>query len=573
MRTNIGTEVLITGLLLGMTACSGTVAPDAGPPVGDTGTTPTVDSGPAEPPPPLRESVDLLLVVDNSNSMTEEQASFGAELPELIRSLSLITDQLSVGIVTTDMGTGGFTVPTCARSDLGDDGVLRTTGQTAIAGCAATYPSFLEFDPAVGADAFAADLGCVAAAGTGGCGFEQQLDAMLKAISPAAPTDWTAPGYAPPTFFGGSAGHADGANAGLIEAGSVLAVVLLTDEEDCSASDPDLYNPSSATYGATDLNLRCFAHADAALHATSRYVDGLLQLRHRPERVVFVPIAGVPSDLTPLPGASIDWPRLIGPAGTRDPRMDERVDPANPSRLTPSCNTPRGLAFPPIRMLQVAQALEERGATVGIGSICAETGYAQPVYDAISRALCGPAGCTPSCAPSCADRACGDDGCGGSCGSCGAGDECVPAATSASCLNQYRGQIMGGRASASTSEGSCGVDFVARIADDGRVTFLDSAGGSLSNLPCGMSVGGRTLTLRLNDRSDYRVSPTGEITGTVTVRAEYVRGRTFEAGMDGMLTGDGTLFDGRMTGLPQTVDLTEIEVTVREVTFQAPWPR
>ena len=132
---------------------------------------------------------------------------------------------------------------------------------------------------------------------------------------------------------------------------------------------------------------------------------------------------------------------------------------------------------------------------------------------------------------------------------------------------------MGGRACASTSEGSCGVDFVARIADDGRVTFLDSAGGSLSNLPCGMSVGGRTLTLRLNDRSDYRVSPTGEITGTVTVRAEYVRGRTFEAGMDGMLTGDGTLFDGRMTGLPQTVDLTEIEVTVREVTFQAPWPR
>ncbi|HEV3485648.1 MAG TPA: hypothetical protein VG106_09590, partial [Vicinamibacterales bacterium] len=53
-------------------------------------------------------------------------------------------------------------------------------------------------------------------AGTGGCGFEQQLEAVLKALSPASPTAWTAAGYVAPTFFAGSTGHALGANAGFV---------------------------------------------------------------------------------------------------------------------------------------------------------------------------------------------------------------------------------------------------------------------------------------------------------------------------------------------------------------------
>jgi hypothetical protein len=76
-------------------------------------------------------------------------------------------------------------------------------------------------------------------------------------VSSAAPTAWTAPGFTPPVFHGATRGHADGANAGFLRPGSTLAIVLLSDSDDCSAEDVELFDPGSAIYGSTDLNLRC----------------------------------------------------------------------------------------------------------------------------------------------------------------------------------------------------------------------------------------------------------------------------------------------------------------------------
>jgi hypothetical protein len=341
------------------------------------------------------DKVDLLFMVDNSNSMDQEQAALIAELPSLIRILTTgdfddsdglplgddpndfePVKDLHVGIVTSDMGTGGFMVPTCARSDFGDDGLLRTQGNVA-AGCMATYPPFLGFVTGGDPDAFATQVACVAVTGTGGCGFEQQLEALLKAASPSAPTAWTAPGYTAPRFFQDTFGHADRENDGFIRAESVLALVPVTDEEDCSARDPELFNPTSATYGSTDLNLRCFAHADAALHPISRFVDGFLQLRERPGLLVYAPITGIPQDLVPDADDASDYERLVSPDPTvRDDRMEERVDPSMPTRLMTSCTNTipeRGSAFPPVRIVRVAQELENRGAGVTVQSICEDS--------------------------------------------------------------------------------------------------------------------------------------------------------------------------------------------------------
>lgn len=359
------------------------------------------DAGVAEP----TNELDLLVMVDNSGSMTEEQWSFSLELPNLLGVLGtgdydgdgsttgpddFEPFDIHFGVITSDMGTGGFTVPTCARADFGDDGILRTQGRTDIAGCMATYPAFLRFLPGVDdPDETARDFACVAVAGTGGCGFEQPLEAILKALSPSAPTPEVAPGYTAPVFFRNTFGHGDTNNDGFLRRDSVLAIVMLTDEEDCSARDPELFNLSSAVYGATDLNLRCLAHAEDAVHPISRYVDGFLQLRRFPSRLVFVPIAGVPVDLARLPLTPTLWDVLISedPA-VRDDRMEERVDPAMPSRLIPSCNVPgRGVAFPPVRIVRVAERLQRLGAEVAIGSICQES-FAGPI-DAIVRAARG----------------------------------------------------------------------------------------------------------------------------------------------------------------------------------------
>mgnify|MGYP001302839282 CR=1 FL=1 len=338
--------------------------------------------------------VDLLLLVDDSNSMTEEQESLAVELPALVRALVeppdadgdgdpdwLAVTDLQVGVITTDMGTGGFTVPTCARSDFGDDGILRTIGRTDVAGCMATYPSFLTFEPATGSpDAFAFDVSCVARTGTGGCGFEQPLEAVLKALSPSAPTPWTGPGYAAPTFFRNTFGHADTVNEGFVRTDTLLAVVVVTDEEDCSASDPALFDPTSPIYGATDLNLRCFAFADSALHPVERYVRGLAALRaNRPDLLAFGLIAGVPGELAVSQPSDADFARILA-----DARMQEVVDPAMPSRLTPSCNTPgRRLAFPPRRLVEVARRLTGHRSTVQ--SICQDD--FSPAAAAIARLL------------------------------------------------------------------------------------------------------------------------------------------------------------------------------------------
>jgi len=263
-----------------------------------------------------------------------------------------------VGVVDSDMGTGGFLVPTCFESNFGDDGILQTRGNTAISGCAESYPSFLEFQPARDdPTVFAADVTCVAALGTGGCGFEQHLDAMLKAVTPSTSST---------TFARGTRGHGDVENGGFLRVDSVLGVILLADEDDCSASDGDLFNQSSARY-AGDLNLRCFQFPEA-IYPVSRYVSGLTDLRPgQPERVVYAAIVGVPTDLVADPDA-IDYSAILA-----DPRMQQAPDPSMPSRLTPSCNVVgRGLAFPAVRITQVAQGLRAAGAHTVVQSVCQE---------------------------------------------------------------------------------------------------------------------------------------------------------------------------------------------------------
>ena len=326
------------------------------------------------------DKVDLLFMIDNSGSMSQEQASLASEIPNLVtvlasgvsgdRTFPPVND-LRVGVVSSDMGTGGFTIPTCNEPNFGDDGILNRAvmgaGCTAIGGGA---PPFLGFQPAMGGNAtdFGNQVACIANLGTQGCGFEQQLDAVLKALTPQA---GTIPSTGMPVaFVNGSRGHGDGANEGFLRDDSLLAIIMLTDEDDCSASNPDLFNRDSATFTDPDLNLRCSRYADQAVHPVSRYVDGLLALR-TPDLLVFGAITGIPVNLAPAAGEPTNWEALVGDEAVRDPRMVERPDPMMPSQLTPACAVAgRGEAYPALRIGRVARSLEEAEAGVVIQSIC-----------------------------------------------------------------------------------------------------------------------------------------------------------------------------------------------------------
>ena len=153
-------------------------------------------------------------------------------------------------------------------------------------GCLPTYPKFLRFQPGPGSepDDFAQDVSCVALnLGTDGCGFEQQLEATLKAITPASCDE----PYC--VFSEATRGHAGPGGENTVGADlfvrpdSLLALVLVTDEDDCSAADPEVFNLNSTVYPEREANLRCFRfkdHPNQPVHPISRYVDGFLATRH-----------------------------------------------------------------------------------------------------------------------------------------------------------------------------------------------------------------------------------------------------------------------------------------------------
>ncbi|MEM6954734.1 MAG: hypothetical protein AAF411_02370 [Myxococcota bacterium] len=335
------------------------------------------------------DKVDLLLVVDNSGSMREEQASLAEEIPGLINALATgqlgdrefpAVRDLRVGVVSTDMGTGGFG-NLCPEPMRGDDGVLIRGS-----GCDSPDMPFLGFQPDLGGDAnaFATSVACRANLGTAGCGFEQQLDAMLKAVTPST---------SPIRFTGGTRGNNDTANEGFVRDDALLAVIMLTDEDDCSAANPIIFNQDNSAmpqFNDPRLNLRCssilYGNDPTVVHPVQRYVaDGLLTLKN-PEEIVFAAIVGIPTELSAeFAGETPNYDLLTGDPspgcteGCRDPNLVERPQDAaaggDPSLLVPSCDQTaagRGLAFPPVRIARVARDLDAAGAASVVQSICQE---------------------------------------------------------------------------------------------------------------------------------------------------------------------------------------------------------
>jgi hypothetical protein len=187
---------------------------------------------------PLATALDVLLVVDNSNSMGDEQQALIAGLPDFIEVLENLDGGLPdihIGVVSTDVGAGPFSDASCPLN--GDDGALLvpdsrcgiTTGESFLRSAPTADGRATNFGGSL-TDAF----GCMAALGVNGCGFEQPLEAVRRALEP-------------------------GANEGFRRPGALLAIVFLTDEDDCSAMDDGLYTPDETVLGPRS-SFRCFEY-------------------------------------------------------------------------------------------------------------------------------------------------------------------------------------------------------------------------------------------------------------------------------------------------------------------------
>jgi hypothetical protein len=401
------------------------------------------------------DQLDLLFVIDNSGSMEEEQDKLEAQLTRLVRILTSgdlnqdgdkedETDfepvgSLHLGVVSSNMGTLGQlddTVPSCKEK--GDDGVLLdnvSDAQSANPDCAGVDVSdYMKFetkgvdDVAAAAEKVANDFSCVAVLGIEGCGLEQQLEAMLKAVVPGKEGQENL-GWDPQvTFAGDVGGHGDGKNEGFVRTDAVLAIIHVSDEEDCSITekgktlfsqgDDQTYNGPDGDFAAgtpVGLNFKCANATDSAqdpdvdpdaepsdrlLQPAQRFIDGLKALKpDNPDRIIFAGIVGIPEAAESMTtgGDVQDFAAIL--------EMDEmQVLPGenNTGMKTldalprPACTAANGVdgsASPARRFVQVAAGFGENAIVRSICSASYEGALTQ-ILTKISKKLTG--ACLPS---------------------------------------------------------------------------------------------------------------------------------------------------------------------------------
>lgn len=335
-----------------------------------------------------RSEVDLLFVVDSSPSMGDEQALLAEQLPRLATTVmtgELVdpetgesrwlppVDDLHLGLVTTDLG--------CSPGDPGDDGVLRRTGDGS-GSCASSYPPFLRWEPDDALEPAQAHVECVARAGIEGCGYEQPIEAVLKALLPAEPD----PAGAFDGRFREGTAHGDTDNAGFLRERSLLSVVVVTDEDDCSVRDPALFDAAGGASPTSD-DPSCHDRADG-LQPLDRLLHGLLALRpDNPDLLTLSVVGGIPAELVADP-MGWDADEILA-----DPRMQLAPRESMPGRLAPSCTSDTGgiTAFAPPRLVALAERLEQESSSAALVSICGRDwlGALLPLIRKIAETLAG----------------------------------------------------------------------------------------------------------------------------------------------------------------------------------------
>jgi hypothetical protein len=345
--------------------------------------------------------LDLVIVVDDSGSMAEEQALLATSVFSLVNALVSpsagagyeAVDDLRIAVVSTDMGVSAdgeipdeSITPASLQSYLnyGDDGAFLETsvgsveiedGAIPCDGLATQCPqgwecagSFCTSDGAAtevdcpNGDAkfaestadggvsglFGTEVACLTSLGTGGCGWEQQLAAAARATERSDQA----------SFFRGGAG---------------LGVVVVTDEDDCSMDDPAALFATAECVDATKLNIACGEHP-ALLHTPQFFEDAFFAAKGgNSSAVFFAAIVGVPL------GAACEGAGYQIGGCLEEPEMQltQYIDDTSGTDLVkyaPACERSVDGALvtsatPGRRFVELAQALGVRGY---VFSICNE---------------------------------------------------------------------------------------------------------------------------------------------------------------------------------------------------------
>ncbi|MCA9671806.1 MAG: hypothetical protein KC503_39675 [Myxococcales bacterium] len=299
-----------------------------------------------------QKSVDVLFVVDNSEGMAEEQQKLANSLDRLtdaLRSYALGADgtgrpcnanvtlgcqipNLHLGVISGDLGSGTYMLPSCEQVG-GDFSKLQRTPR--VAGCSPPSDPFISYNNgrvnAPGADAIRAievAFGCVVRLGTDGCKFQQPIDAARRALGPNA-------------------------NPGFLRADAALAIVFVTNKDDCSTPRPELFDPSGQALSdplGPLTSFRCFEFG-VRCDVNDRTVVGP-RYGCVPSGDYLFGVADLAKRLAELkPKGQVVVAAIAGPTG----RVEVGKDGDNPV-LKPGCSSSHGTSVPAVRLEALVNA-------------------------------------------------------------------------------------------------------------------------------------------------------------------------------------------------------------------------
>jgi hypothetical protein len=177
--------------------------------------------------------LDLLFMIDDSASMAPLQHKLIVNFPAFMAVLkALPLPNVHIAVVSSDLGAGRTGAPACTDTG-GDQGKFQFAPKDATVCASAQLNAGQTFLSNVnGLANYTGDISdafsCIAALGQHGCGLEHQFGSVLRAL--------------------GADGHggAPAENTGFLRPNAYLGVILVTNEDDCSAPiDSDLFTETS----------------------------------------------------------------------------------------------------------------------------------------------------------------------------------------------------------------------------------------------------------------------------------------------------------------------------------------
>ncbi|MBT8495670.1 MAG: thrombospondin type 3 repeat-containing protein, partial [Deltaproteobacteria bacterium] len=314
------------------------------------------------------QKLDVLFVIDDSGTMAEEQRLLTQTFPTFITSLRQpdgVLPDLHVGVISTNVG-GNADNP-CAGD--GDAGNLINAPRVAI-DCQGPSDRWIadvsdgtggratNYD---GAQTLEETFACIAELGINGCGFEQPLESLRLAL-------------------------ANPDNLGFLRDDALLAVVIVTDEDDCSV-DPvegagfyvneacdDYLDPASCPLGSLS-SFRCFEFGVRCAPDQPRSFGtrSLASCASRPNSPYMPVASGYAEVLTSLKGDPSRVLVSVFAAPNEPVTVQETVTivvgepaPVPTAALAPSCATAEAQGYPAIRLAEFAGQF---GSPLS-GSIC-----------------------------------------------------------------------------------------------------------------------------------------------------------------------------------------------------------